>query len=195
MSSRHLAVALVIGLLIGAGVTYALVAPRLSKKTTVTTNSAQDVMDAYAAHLQSIRSENMSALAAEYENNATVKLSGVVIGYGGEYESATNVSLLHRSIFSSLFVTVNLANESNLVYVSGNGQEAIVDSNFTMYGSGYPICAESCSIAAYVTNIGASVSYDRVGGNWLISSETWDFLAYAACATLSNPDCSELLTS
>jgi hypothetical protein len=199
------AMALVIGLLIGAGVTYALAGQYGSRSTTVTMttttlsdftqtntitvmiNSTQQVMSAYTAHLQSIGSESLTALDAEYESNATLALTGSAGGgLGGRYESAASIGTFYQMMFSSIgFPTMNIANESYAVDVSGNGKEAIVNSNFTIYGNdtGFSYMIEPSGITVYRADIRTAVSYIHLGNTWFISNETLDFLTFEICGT------------
>ena len=79
---------------------------------------------------------------------------------------------------------VNLANESYSVKCLGNGREATVNSNFTMYGNDTGFSdriGPSGAMTEYRASITADAFYVSVGNNWLISNETLDFLSFDIC--------------
>lgn len=194
MNGRNLAIALVIGLFIGAGATYALAGARLGRTTTITSvttkteilppvtstitiNFTQEVASAYLAHIKNIESENGSAIIGGYENNATLSLAGDAAGLAGTYATVFDISILYASLLSPrFFSTVNIDNMSYAVSSLGSG-DYILNSTFTMYGNSTNFIAPEGSsvIGTYVANIASNVSYVRVDNAWVISNESWNF--------------------
>jgi hypothetical protein len=211
LNSRYLAIAILIGLIIVAGAIYASREPGLGRTVTTapttaassvgttSTNSTQQLRNAYAAHLQNIASEDIPALEAEYEKNATLEFVGTVVPpfpEGHPIDGLPGISSVYEDVLSPStgFSTVNMANESYAVNLSGDGR-VTVNSNFTLYGTTGFADISGPGTGAYVANVGSQVSYTRVGDGWFISSEMWDFHAFATCETMSNPQCSALLRS
>jgi hypothetical protein len=215
------AAALVLGLLIGAGATYFLVGRYPSQKTTmvtetmtnqvgaatatttrtgVITNSTLAVMDAYTAHLQNIRSENLDAIVSDYESNATIDVTGVggLVGIGGNYSGASSIRSLYDELLFEVKTTVNLANVSYTADVPEK-EGAGVSSNFTLYGDadGIVLFIEGgCTSCVYVSNISEHVSYAYSDNDsWLISAETLDFHTFSVCGKMSDTRCSTLLSA
>jgi hypothetical protein len=193
-SSGIVAGALIVGLLVGAGVTYALAGSTISRTTTTTTTSlttttttlppatstttvtigsTQDVLSTYSAHLQDIESQNASALIAEYENNAALNVKGCVIaGLGGVFTGTANISLWYQLVFRpGGYGIENLTDISSTVL--SNETNAIVNSTFNMQGSA-PLYIHDTSSLQYSASVRLGVSYVYVGNAWLISSEIWN---------------------
>lgn len=144
----------------------------------MTIDPVQAVATAYMAHLQSVQSQNVSALTSQYEDNATVRFSG---GRNGQYNGAGNEILpLYQDVFfvpnGFGFSTVNIANENSTVSLAASGRDATVSSNFTMYGSDTALQDHPGGVcAAYSTDANLQLSYVLSGNDWLISQESWDF--------------------
>jgi hypothetical protein len=198
-SRSTVAVAPVAGLLIGAAATYAFAGRGLSRTTTVTStstisvtmDSTQQVSSAFAIHLKGITSENLTALSSGYEDNATVEVFGSLIG---PLIRPDNVSTFYH-VFQSRFSTVNFNNLTASAAVSGSGMGAVANSTFAMYGNatyGDPFSGKLVN-GVYATTVSLGVSLVRLGGNWLVSNESWEFIIMDFCPTLSSPNCGALL--
>jgi hypothetical protein len=170
--------------------------------TTVTgaiTNSTLAVTDAYTAHLQDIRSENLDAIVSDYESNATIDVTGVggTVGIGGTYAGASSIRSLYDDLLFEVKTTVNLANMSYTVDAPEKGAD--VSSNFTIYGDadGFVLLIEGgCTSCVYVSNISEHVSYAHLDNDsWLISAETLDFHTFNVCGEMSDTKCSMLLSA
>jgi hypothetical protein len=191
---------LLIGILLGAGATYALAAPTLNrtatytKVTTVTTTNSpvtrtstatvtvdpgQEVSDAYSIFFQNIESRNATALAAEYQDNATLNVYGYTDGVGGSYNGSANIFSFYNALLSNgVLATVNLKNVTYGIYVSETGQSAEVSSMFTMHGSGFFYGGNSENAGTYNATVRSVTSYALVGEEWLITSDSWDFTLF-----------------
>jgi hypothetical protein len=146
--------------------------------------NTSDVTSAYLALLESLNVENATALASEFENNATVQiLGGNPSTFAGLYVGSANISAIYQFMLSSRdgFASVNLANETHTISFSASGNQAVVVSNFTMYGNdtafSYRIEPGS-AVSAYVTNVNLQLTYVHQGNDWFISKETWNFTSF-----------------
>ncbi len=138
----------------------------------LTNDPASQVRSAYAAHLKDFESEDVTALTAGYQSNATIQLTGNILGLGGDYHSVTNITTLYRFILSrAFFATVGVTNLNYSVNVKGN--EAVVNSTFTMQGNS---TSPAIGTGTYVAKVVSGVSYIHIGNAWFISKETLDFV-------------------
>jgi len=156
-----------------------LVAVAIFLPGTSARNAAQEVRSTYAAHLQGIESENLTAAAGGYEANATVVFKGKAAGLIGEYTGITNIKVLYDVILSpNAFGTVSISNLTSGVNVSGGGMKATVNSTFEMNGSSTMLSTlhgGRLVAGTYYARVSSSTSYVRDGNAWLISHEIWDF--------------------
>jgi hypothetical protein len=168
----------------------------ITSTATSTIDSTQSVSAAYAAYLRNLKSENTTGLAAEYESQASL-----VWGYapstgadegGRRIVGVANITQLFYSNFCPslcLFDTVNLANETHVVSIAGNGTEATLDSNITIYGNSTGgTNPPGFYTRSYADTAALNFSYVLAAdGNWLISNETWIYTTYNFCALGSAP--------
>jgi ketosteroid isomerase-like protein len=199
------AIALVIGLLVGAAATYAVARPGLSRTTTVTSisytttvtiDSTQEVRDAYAAYLQSMKSDNISAVVAKYANNATFEyyVASPLGGMGGGAVGAAQIRQFYNQNLLFMHPTVNFANETYAVSILGNGNEATVHSNLTMYGNSVYPAPPNNATSVYVGNAVLFIVFVHLGNDWVIFHESWNYVnAVSGCQSFSSPGCSTLL--
>jgi hypothetical protein len=149
---------------------------------TTARNPAQEVTRTFATHLQSIKSENLTAAAAGYEGNATVVFKGMAAGLIGEYNGITNIKVLYDVILSpNYFGTVNISNLTFAANVSGDQRHATVNSTFDMNGNSTMLSrlhGGSPVPGVYNARVSSSTSYVRDGETWIISNETWDFATF-----------------
>jgi hypothetical protein len=205
LNGRNVAIALVVGLLIGAGVTYAFGGQDLGSKTTVTSISTtistvtvdltQQVSDAYLIHLLDITGHNITDLVDDYTNDATLGFftNSPLGGLGG---GAYNVTQFFNEVMylGHAHPTVDFANESYATTVSSDGIGATVHANLTVYGES--LVAPANPSAVYVENAALTIDYVHIGGHWLISNEYWYFVnSIDGCQSFSTPPCSTLLSS
>ncbi len=148
--------------------------------TTLTINSSQEVMSAFAAHLQSEQSQNVTALVAQYESNATLNLVCSPNGFSGAYAGIYNINILYHVMFNSTRSgTMNFTDFSPGVFANVKG-ETTVNSTFNAQGSESGPTITAFSSGANLTqpwaeSVRLGASYVDVGGAWLISNETWIF--------------------
>jgi type II secretory pathway pseudopilin PulG len=171
-----LAIILVAALLVAAA--YILT---MSSRGAVSTESANEIRSAYAAHFKNIESQNLTAVVRGYENNASIDFKGNVSSLAGHYAGLASILVLYQSVLSpNVFGTVNLTNMSYDVNVLGGGK-AIVNSTFTMHGNSTmfsTLRGGSPAPGTYTASVSSGVTYVRLGTAWLISAETWDFITF-----------------
>jgi hypothetical protein len=208
LNRRDEVIALVACLLLGGAATYALVGAGLSQRvtvtsvstvtTTVTIDSAQEVTNAYLSYIQEVKTENITAIVDLYANNATVvyEVSNPTGGAGsGGDGTAQIIQLYNQDIFYGI-TSVNFGNESYSVPALGNGSEATIHANLTIYGNFNPSSAPGSHASVYVANLALSLQYVHVGQKWLISGETWNLVNDAfGCQSFSSSGCSIMLSS
>jgi hypothetical protein len=206
-------IALMVGLIAGAGATYAFGGQNLGAKTTTVTSTStttltvtidptQQVSNAYLTHLQAITSQNMTALVGEYTNNATLGVftNNPTGGMGGGYDDG-QVEKFYAQVMYLGHPTVDFANESYTTTISGNESAATIHANLTYYGQSLygqsphgPCNSNPCTV--YVDDARLTINFVRVGSDWLISNEYWYNVNGAdGCSSLGTPPCSTLLSS
>lgn len=160
-----LAVLLVLQSLVGSGV----LSTRTVTVTVTTSDTYEQVADAYSSHLTQLGARNISALVSGYERNATVDWTGVAPGMVGTYSGSVNLMILFSS-FTGKFVNFSLSDEYQSVGVKSG--VPVVNSTFDFLGYS--------SVVGYVNGtVVAQDVYGHAGGSsWLISRETWNFTRY-----------------
>jgi hypothetical protein len=186
-----LVIGLLIGLLIGALATYALAESSLSRTTTATSvstttttlpavtstttltlNQTQEVDEAFAGHLRNVESHNATALAADYENNATIYFFGCTFGLGGLQTGKYDIELLYQIMFSQEeFGAFNVTDIRSSAFV---GPQSFVNATFGIQGNSTNLTLTPPALP-YSEGVRSDVTYSRVGDLWLISSDSWDF--------------------
>jgi hypothetical protein len=208
LNGRSVVIALAVGLLAGAGATYALGGQDLGPKTTTVTSTStitstvtldltQQASDAYLTHLQAIESQNMTTLVGEYTDNATLGMftNNPTGGMGGGTDHG-EVEKFYAQTFFSGHPTVDFANESYTTTISSNESAATIHANLTYYGESlYGPCGDN-PCAFYADNARLTINFVRVGGDWLISNEYWyNVNGIDGCQSFNKPPCSTLLSS
>ncbi|HUK75023.1 MAG TPA: hypothetical protein VLU99_04460 [Nitrososphaerales archaeon] len=166
-----LVVLLVLQSLIGSG----LFSTRtLTSTTTVTSVSTvpgayEQVSSSYANFLSLLGSRNAAALEGEYESNATVVWEGAAPGFAGNYSGTSNIEILLSALFTNIVPEFKVSNETHTI--GPEGSTWVVNSTFDFAGNG-------TATGKVWGLIAASYSFPHVGGTWLISQETWNFLEY-----------------
>jgi len=178
----------------------------LTSTTTVTStlDLTKTLTDAYLSHIGAIESQNATALAAQYETNATLLyasqggvfpsfLDGSVNGvanitrfYEGSLQENENYSYQYVSCLTciTLKVPFAVANETISVTVSSNEKAGNVTSDLVFYGatSGFYVQGVGLSnTAAYA--MGFNISYILQGDRWLISTESQAYIYVDKCFT------------
>ena len=173
-----------------------------------TLDLTKTLTDTYLSHIGAIESQNVTALAAQYEANATLlytspqggvfpsSLDGSVSGIANItrfYEENKNSSQ-YVSCFTciTLKVPFAVANETISITVSSNEKAGNVTSDLVFYGN-CPICSfyvqgvGVSNIEAYA--MGFHISYVLQGGRWLISTESQAYIYVDKCfTTYLSPD-------
>ena len=132
---------------------------------------ATDVHAAFARHLTDFTSANETSLMADFTPNATLAWVGETRGLGGT-PGVTTVATpsLIGSFYSRFFVKFPSFSVSNVTYaVQAVGSGAVVNGSLVLLGGGPNVQ----SIMGQVTT---TATYVHVNGEWLISSETWNFV-------------------
>jgi hypothetical protein len=126
------------------------------------------VAGTYADHLLLLEARNASALASQYETNATIEWKGVSGGCDGNYTGTGSITMLLGDLLtrsSSLLVS----NETQTI--GAEGKDWVVNSTFNFVGN-------STFVGIFVGRIAAQDSYFSSGQTWSIAKETWNFLSY-----------------
>jgi len=175
-----------------------------TQTTTVTStlDLAKALTDAYRSHIGAIESQNATALAAQYETNATLYynitglpsyLDGSVSGiaditrfYDGSLQTNKNNSAYVSCLQCfDLKVPFAAANETISITVSSNEKAGNVTSNLVFYGTTkggvYEEGVGLTNTAGYA--MGFNISYVFQGGRWLISTESLAYIYEDRCIT------------
>jgi hypothetical protein len=182
-----------------------------TQTTTVTstfdlTNALQD---AYRSHIGAIVSQNATALAAQYETNATLLyafqggasvLDGSVNGianitrfYDGSLQTNKNNSQYVSCVQCfDLKVPFSVANETTSMTVSSDEKAGNVTSRLVFYSTLIRVCDDPgfgvyCNAQYYA--MGFDISYVLQGDRWLISTDRLMYIDNAGCTgASSSPD-------
>ena len=126
------------------------------------------VASTYADHLLLLEARNASALASQYETNATIEWKGSSGGCDGNYTGTAGINRLFGDLLtrsSSLLVS----NETQTI--GAEGKNWVVNSTFNLVGN-------STIVGIFEGRISAQDSYFSSGQTWSIAQETWNFLIY-----------------
>jgi hypothetical protein len=171
------------GLLLGAGaaitlivllVLQSLIGSGLFTTRTVTDFTTSDayeqVSDANAYRLMELNARNMSAVAAEYESNATVEWVGPV-DVAGNYSGSKDISIMLASFIGKFNSNFSPSNEYQSVGEVRGSNAWMVDSTFNIHG-----------FDAAVGNVSGTVVakdlYAHTNDTWLIAREIWNFTRF-----------------
>ncbi len=141
--------------------------------STITIPSSETIEAEYLSHLQNFASRNDSSLVAEYLANATVTWKGATSGFGGHYAGGTNISTLYDGFFP-LFTDLFVNNTIDSASPVGNAVQ--LNGTFNIAGN-LNSSLTQCQFNEYGGKVAFQVIYVRSGDDWLISSETWNFLS------------------
>ncbi|MDA4118536.1 MAG: hypothetical protein OK455_09360 [Thaumarchaeota archaeon] len=161
-----LVVLLVSQSLVGSG----LLSTKTVTATVTTSNPNEQVANAYADHLLLLpfSGHYASALASEYEANATIEWTGIEVAGTGNFSGSNNIGIALGS-FIGKFINFSVSAESQSIEVKGN--VSVVNS--TLGFQGYS------SVVGQVNGmIVAQVVYEHAGSSWLIARETWNFAQF-----------------
>jgi len=162
---------------------------------TTTVNSTFDLTkaltDAYLSHIAAIESGNMTALAAQYEANAT--LYAPQNGNRGNYfDGAANITSFYQGELSNQcppcfgvdFPFAGVANETYSITMSNGLNAGNVTSHLLLYGIGGPY-----GQSTFTNGERFDISYVLQGERWLISAESLTQTSGGYCQMVSlTPD-------
>jgi len=154
-----------------------------TKTTTASTSldAYEQVADSFANHMLSISSRNASAIASQYESNASVIWTGqgttglAFGGMGGTYVGANDIFIIMNASFIGQGSSFAVGSVTHTI-VATSDDSAEVNSSFAFFG-------QNTSLGG---NFNGTVSaqdsyvYSASNGGWLISRETWNFLSFNA---------------
>jgi hypothetical protein len=176
-----------------------------TQTTTITStlDLTKALTDAYLSHIGAIESQNATALAAQYETNATLlyasqggvfpsSLDGSVNGIANItrfYEGSLQENENNSQYFScltciTLIVPFAVANETISVTVSSNEKAGNVTSDLVFYSAVSGVYVQGVGLttaAAYA--MGFNISYVLKGDRWLISTESQAYIYVDKCLT------------
>lgn len=213
---------LVAGLVAGSIMTFAITYPRPSSAgvstsvstttdtvtatsvSTITTtafpsvNLTATLADAYLSHIGAIESQNATALAAQYDANATLQVGSNRLN--GSYDItrfyAENPCSICFLVDGHPFypASSSVANDTYSAGLTNSGSTGRVTSYLKLYGGASGACCyPSFTSNSYCFVIGFDMTYVLQGDRWLISTEslTDNGLTYCDAITVS-PDGSVL---
>jgi hypothetical protein len=131
-------------------------------------STTSQVRDAYARHLSDFSMGNATLLTGGYLPNATLDWTGTARNLEGEYDGSGVIGKFYSEYFST-FTSASVQNETYTVQAVGRG--ATVNGSLELIGS----ATSGQSMTATIT---AQADYVHVNGEWVISSETWDFQSF-----------------
>jgi hypothetical protein len=162
-----LIVLLVVQSLIGGG----LFSTRTVTVTVTSSDAYEQVSDAFAYHLMQLNDRNISAVAGEYQSNATAEWTGVNPGLNGNYSGAGNIKILWGSFIGKFNSNFSLSNEYQSVGEVKGSNAWMVNSTFNF--DGYDAAVGNVSGTVVAQDL-----YGHVGDTWLIAREIWNFTRY-----------------
>jgi hypothetical protein len=150
--------------------------------TAVPTQQAAEMVGAiFAEHVLSFSfasrnftSANVSAIVSQYEGNANVTW----MGHGGDfceiglYSGSGNIFTLLESFLGQVGPALAIANVTRTLTAEANGS-VVVDSTFDFAGHSLTYGILNGTVSAE-----DSYAHSTMDGSWLISQETWDFIAF-----------------
>jgi hypothetical protein len=205
---------LVVGLVVGAIITFAITYPHPSSVgtftsvstttdtvtatsvSTITMTSVVDeaLADAYLSHIGAIESGNATALAAQYETNATLLYASPYGGppHTGSFGGIADITGFYKggSIYFYLIAPYAVANETYSTAMSNGDNTGNVTSNLILYGNAnHSCCWPSFSATADYYVMRFDISYVLQGDRWLISTESLTMYNFGYCAEVTlSPD-------
>jgi hypothetical protein len=124
------------------------------------------IQDEYWSHLQSIRSMNASAIEQAYASNASVQFSVPGEESTGNHTGLRNIGILFGADMFPNFAVPNFSKMNSTTMVAGN--TATLDSTFVINGYNSNASPQSALVSLHAR-------YIKMGGDWLISFESWNF--------------------
>ena len=160
-----------------------------TQTTTVTStlDLAKALTDAYLSHIDAIESGNMTALAAQYEANAT--LYAPQNGNRGNYfDGVANITSFYQGELSDQcppcfgvdFPFAGVANETYSITISNGLNAGNVTSQLILYGIGGPY-----GQSTFTNGERFDISYVLQGDRWLISTENLTQVSGGYCQMVS----------
>jgi hypothetical protein len=146
--------------------------------TTPVKNTTEALREAYFFHIFEIASEDATALAAQYETNATLLYDYAPLPLHGSINGSANIPRFYEGEDCTCFVfkiPPAVANQTYSITMSNDGKVGNVTSHLIFYGND-PQCPAggifSCpSGVAYYYVMGFDISFILQGDYWLISTE------------------------
>ena len=130
--------------------------------------------NAINAHLANISSRNVPAILSGYASNALVDWKGQTLGLGGNYSGKKNIQLLFAAaIGTAQKLNVTASNIQSIP--SLNGEAAATTQGVALH---IDTAGKSLVLGAFTSSVDAQIIYQQVGTNWLISSETWNYVNF-----------------
>ena len=165
-----------------------------TQTTTVTStlDLAKALTDAYLSHIATIESGNMTALAAQYEANATLYATTQGSNLGYYFDSVANITSFYRGELSDQcppcfgvdFPFAGVANETYSITTSKDHNAGNVTSQLLLYGIGGPY-----GQSTFINGERFGISYVLQGDRWLISTESLIQISGGYCQMVSlTPD-------
>lgn len=140
--------------------------------TVTTTQQISDVRGAFAEHMLSLGSRNVSALVSQYAGDANVTWTGQASGLAGTYIGKVTIGVLLGQFFEAYANSFTIANVTQAMAVTSSDSAAVNSTfGFTGWGERWGNTSGTVSAQDYY-------SYSTTNDAWLISQETWTFLSF-----------------
>lgn len=153
----------------------------------LTFDLTKTLTDAYHSHIAAIKSGNMTALAGQYEANATLYApqNG---NLGNLFDGAANITSFYEGELSDQcppcfgvdFPFAGVANETYSITTSKDHNEGNVTSQLILYGIGGPY-----GQSTFTNGERFGISYVLQGDRWLISTESLTQISGGYCQFVS----------
>jgi hypothetical protein len=138
------------------------------------------IASAHANKLLLLDARNISALANEFESNATVEWKGYAHGLQAGHGPTANTDLRGNYTGSQEIKTMlsEFLNNAYYFLVSNETQLISPRENYWVVNSTFHFAGNSSTIGTFEGTIIGQDFYVHVGSMWLIANETWDFTFY-----------------
>lgn len=139
-----------------------------SRSTSSGSTATTQVGRGFLAHLQNIASKNYTALALEYANDATLRITATTVDHittSGTQTGARNISSYWCSIIVCAGSLANVTIDNISYTVRFVADKVIVNATFIMNGN------QNCPFQALLH---VDAAYVTLNDKWLISQESWN---------------------
>jgi hypothetical protein len=157
--------------------------------TTSTVDLVKALRGAYLSHISAIETENATALASQYETNATlVNTDSYALPpnpVNASFDGIANITRFYQAggppEGATLRAPFAVANETYSITMSNDLNAGDVTSHLIFFGHNPNVLPQ----AADVFNVAFDISYVLQGDHWLISAENVNYYHYYSCSAIA----------